>query len=134
MAGSSSPPTRMGIYSPSVEMPPKSPLCCKGHFNFTPLLGLGPPYSAWSLQEASGKDLSDAVDIRGSKDRFACFPGGSVSEEPAAVQETHVQSLGREDPLGKETANYSSILAWKIPWTEKTDGLQSIESQRLGHD
>ena len=50
------------------------------------------------------------------------------------MQETHVQSLGQEDPLEKETANYSSILAWKIPWTEKTDGLQSIESQRLGHD
>ena len=46
-----------------------------------------------------------------------------------AIQETQVQSLGQEDLLEKEMATLSSILAWRIPWTEKPGGLQSIESQ-----
>ena len=45
-----------------------------------------------------------------------------------------VQFLGREDPLEKEMAIYSSILAWKIPWTEEPDRLQSMGLQRMGHD
>jgi len=48
-----------------------------------------------------------------------------------AMQETQVQSLGREDPLKKETATQSSILAWRIPWTEEPVGLQSMGSQRV---
>ena len=48
--------------------------------------------------------------------------------------ETRVQSLGREDPLEKEMAIYSSILAWKIPWTEESGRLQSMGLQRVGHD
>ena len=48
----------------------------------------------------------------------------------STVQETWVQSLGREDPLEKEMATHSSILAWKIPWTEEPGGLQSMGSQR----
>ena len=47
-------------------------------------------------------------------------------------QETGVQSLGQENPLEKEMATHSSILAWKISWTEKPGGLQSMESQRVG--
>ena len=50
------------------------------------------------------------------------------------VWETWVQSLGWEDPLEKEMATHSSILAWKIPWTEKPGGLQSMGSQKVGHD
>ena len=50
------------------------------------------------------------------------------------MQETQVQSLGREDPLEKEMATHSSTLAWKIPWTEKPSRLQSMGSQRDGHD
>ena len=50
------------------------------------------------------------------------------------MQENCVQSLGREDPLGKEMATYSSILAWEIPWTEEPGGLQSTGSQRVGQD
>ena len=49
------------------------------------------------------------------------------------MQETQVQSLGGEDPLEKEMATHSSILAWKIPWTEESRGLQSIELQRVTH-
>ena len=51
-----------------------------------------------------------------------------------AMQETRVQSLGPEDPLEKEMATHSSILAWKIPWTEKPGRLQSTGSQRVGHN
>ena len=51
-----------------------------------------------------------------------------------AMQETQVQSLGWEDPLEKEMAAHSSILAWKIPWTKEPGRLQSMGSQRIGHD
>ena len=51
-----------------------------------------------------------------------------------AMQEAWVQSLGREDPLEKEMATHSSTLAWKIPWTEEPGRLQSMGSQRVGHD
>ena len=51
-----------------------------------------------------------------------------------AMWETWVRSLGQEDPLEKEMATHSSILAWRIPWTEELGGLQSTGSQRVGHD
>ena len=50
------------------------------------------------------------------------------------IQETQVQSLGREDPLEEGTATHSRILAWRIPWTEEPGGLQSMGSQRVRHD
>ena len=50
------------------------------------------------------------------------------------IQETWVRSLGWEDPLEKEMTTHSSILAWRIPWTEKPGGLQSMGSQRVGYD
>ena len=55
-------------------------------------------------------------------------------ENPLAVQEIRVWSLGREDPLGKEVATLSSIFAWRIPWEEDTGRLQSMESQKFGHN
>ena len=57
----------------------------------------------------------------------------SVKSLPA-VPETQVQSLSQEIPLEKEMATHSSILAWRIPWTEEPDGLQSIGSRRVGYD
>ena len=51
-----------------------------------------------------------------------------------AMWETRVRSLGWEDPLEKETATHSSTLAWKILWTEEPGRLQSMGSQRVGHD
>ena len=51
-----------------------------------------------------------------------------------AMQETWVLSLGWEDPLEKEMATQSSVLAWRIPWTEEPGRLQSSGSQRVGHD
>ena len=50
------------------------------------------------------------------------------------MQETWIQSLGQEDPLEKEMATHSSTLAWKIPWMEEPKRLQSMGSQRVGHD
>ena len=50
-----------------------------------------------------------------------------------AMQETQVQSLGQEDALEDGMATHSSILAWRIPWTEEPGGLQAMESQRVGH-
>ena len=58
------------------------------------------------------------------------IPSGSVVKNPPAMQETWVQSLVLEDPLEKGMATHSSILAWRIPWTEKPDGLQSMWSQK----
>ena len=55
-------------------------------------------------------------------------------KNPPEMQETQVQFLGREDPLEKELATHSSILAWRIPWTEDTGGLQSKVFQRVGQD
>ena len=57
--------------------------------------------------------------------RLKCLP---------AMRETWVRSLGPEDPLEKEMATHSSILAWRTPWTEEPGGLQSTGSQRVGHD
>ena len=62
---------------------------------------------------------------------------GSVAqrvEHLPAMQETQVQSLGREDPLEKGLAIHSSILAWRILWTEEPGGLQFVDSQSIGHD
>ena len=57
--------------------------------------------------------------------RLKCLP---------AMRENWVRSLGWEDPLEKEMATHSSILAWRIPWTEEPGGLQSTGSQRVGYD
>ena len=55
-------------------------------------------------------------------------------KNPPLMQEIQVRSLGQEDPLEKEMATHSSTLAWKIPWTEEPGRLQSMGSQRVGHD
>ena len=59
--------------------------------------------------------------------------GGSDAKESPAVQETQVQSLSWEDPLEKRMETHSSILAWRIPWTDEAGELQSMGSQRFGH-
>ena len=64
------------------------------------------------------------------------FPSGSVVKNMPAMQEMqemHVRSLGREDPLEEGMATHSSILAWKIPWTEEPGGLQPMGLQRVRH-
>ena len=61
----------------------------------------------------------------------AAFPGGSSVKSLLAMWETWVRSLGWEDPLEKEMAAHSNILAWRIPWTEEPGGLQSTGSQSV---
>ena len=55
-------------------------------------------------------------------------------KNPPAMQDTRVRSLGQKAPLEKEMATHASILAWRIPRTEEPGGLQSMGSQRVGHD
>ena len=62
------------------------------------------------------------------------FPGGSDGKEYTCNSGDLVQSLGWEDPLEKGKATHSSILAWRIPWTEEPGRLQSMGLQRVGHD
>ena len=62
------------------------------------------------------------------------LPGGSVVKNLPAVQEPRSQSLGREDPLDKGMATQSSILAWRISWTEESGGLQSMGSQSVRYN
>ena len=66
------------------------------------------------------------------------FDGASLValmvKNPPALQEMCVPSLGWEDPLEKGMATHSSILDWRIPWKEEPGGLQSVGSQRVGHD
>ena len=52
----------------------------------------------------------------------------------STMKEIQVRSLGQEDPLEKEMATHSSTIAWKMPWLEEPDRLQSMGSQRVGHD
>ena len=67
-------------------------------------------------------------------DTYHCiFLVAQQIKNPPAMCETWVRSLGREDPLEKEMATHSSILAWRIPWTEEPGELQSTGSQRVRH-
>ena len=72
--------------------------------------------------------IPDAFDYK-----WASLVAHTVKRLPA-VQETWVQSLGQEDPPEKEMATHSRIPTWKIPWTEDPGRLQSMGSQRVGHD
>ena len=62
------------------------------------------------------------------------FPVGSDGKRLPTMWETWVRSLGQKDPLEKEMATPSSTLAWKIPWMEEPGRLQSMGSQKVGHD
>ena len=62
------------------------------------------------------------------------FPIAQMVKNLPAMQETQVQLLGQEDPVEKEMATHSSILAWEIPWAEEPGGLQSVGSQRVGYN
>ena len=88
---------------------------------------LGMFYVAWTLQLLNSP-------IHCFYSCLQSFPGDSVVKNPPAKQETWVQFLGWKDPLEKEMATHSSILDWKIPWTEETGELQSVGSQRVRCD
>ena len=77
--------------------------------------------------------MSDDIASRADED-ISSFLVAQVVKNPPALQETQVQSLGWEEPLEKDVATHSSILARRIAWTEQLGGLQSIGLQRVGHD
>ena len=65
---------------------------------------------------------------------LGAVPGGQTVNKLAAMEETWVRSLGREDHLEEEMATHSSSLVWKISWAEEPDGLQSMGFQRVGQN
>ena len=92
------------------------------------MLSFKPPFSLYSFTFIKKLVISSSLSvIRASlvAQTVKCLP---------TMQETRVRSLGREVPLEKKMATHSSILAWKIPWTEESGRLQSMGSQRVGHD
>ena len=78
------------------------------------------------MQAGLHQNHFECVEDRGQQER-TCLPRQEM-------EETWVRSLGWEDPLEKEMATHSSIIAWKVPWTEELSGLQFMGSQRVGHD
>ena len=79
------------------------------------------------------KELLNLREILGVYFANAGFPGGSAVKNTLATQEMLVPSLGWEDPLEKEMATHSSILAWEIPWTEDSDGLSVVTNHHHHH-
>ena len=92
------------------------------------------PDSETALQEITTSELHVGMGKLPSSNEENSLPGGSVVKNLPAKQEMQVQSLGWEDALEKEMATHSSILAWRIPWTEECGGLESMGSQRVRHD
>ena len=85
-------------------------------------------YSLWGCKES---DMTERLWLHRV---LKGFPGDSVVKNLPVMQEMQVQSLGWEDPLEKEMATHSSILAWRSPWTEEPGRLQSIGLQRVRDD
>ena len=86
-------------------------------------------YSPWGRQESDTTNwlTQHSIHISG-------FPSGSKVKNPLITQGKQIHSPGQADPLEKGTATHSSILAWRIPWTEEPGGLQSTGSQKVRHD
>ena len=95
-----------------------------------------PKYSAHNTDQRKkaespnwyGRDISITVEEHGTSQV------AQMVKTLSAMWETWVQSLSGEDPLEKEMATQSSILAWRLPWTEEPGGLQPMGSERVGHD
>ena len=88
----------------------------------------------WPPHAKSWTRLSDWTDWLNCNLEMPASPMAQMVLNQPAMQEAWVRSLGGEDPLEKEMATHSSILAWRIPWTEEPGRLQSTGSQRVGHD
>ena len=78
--------------------------------------------------------MNDGEDMMKMEPSYQASLVAQMVKHLPAMQETWVQSLGQEDPLGKEMATHSSTLAWKILWLEEPGRLQSMGSQRVGHN
>ena len=96
------------------------------------LYNISKSINSWQIDGETVDTVADFI-LGGSKITRTSLVAQTVKRLPA-MRETWVQSLGREDPLEKEMAIHSSILAWTIPWTEKLSRLQSTGLQRVGHD
>ena len=81
-----------------------------------------------------GSNVLDRMQLLNSESLLWASPVALVVKNLPAKQEMWVRSLGQEDPLEKEMATHCSILAWEIPWTEELGGLESMRSQRVGHN
>ena len=88
----------------------------------------------YGISKQTNKQVATEKELFRKVLRKSGFARGSVVKNLPAMQETQVQPLGLKDPLEKGTATHSCTLAWRIPQTEKPGGLQSMESQRVGHD
>ena len=109
---------------------------------------VGNPSSIPGLGRSTGEGKGYPLQYSGLKNSMDCIVHGVRKSQTQLsnfhftlrlkclppMWETRVSSLGREDPLEKEMATHSSILAWRIPWTEELGRLQSMGSQRVGHD
>ena len=108
--------------------------------SYLPLAPPGKPKMVWSLRKKKDWQVNTWPSnftfryLTHRMKTYGASPSGSEIKNLPAMQETWVQVLGWEDPLEKEMATHSSILAWKIPWAEKLCGLQSMGSQRVRHD
>ena len=87
-----------------------------------------------SIPKAMPKNAQTTTQLHSSHMLAGTFLVAQMVKHLSAMQEIWVQSLGREDPLEKEMATHSSTFAWKIPWTEEPGRLQSMGSQRVGHE
>ena len=129
----------------------KESACNEGDLDSVPGLGKSPREGQGYLLQYSG--LENSMDrgawqstVHGvtkhrtllSRFHFSLLSWASLVAQTVKnlpiIQETRIQSLGQEHPLEKGMATYSSILAWRIPWTEEPGSLQSIGSQRVKHD
>ena len=114
----------------------KESACNVGNLGLIPGLGRSPgkgkgyPLQYSGLEYCKESDLTEQLSLSLLRASLVA----QMVEHLSAMLETRVQSLGWEDPLEKATAPHFSTLAWKIPWTEEPDRLQSLGSQRVGHD
>ena len=114
-----------GLPFPSPKKDPRTPLLLEERLQYRPnttAISLPAP------RQGGGGEFLELTSL--------CEPNlvAQKAKSLPAMRETWVQSLAWEDPLEKEMATHSSILAWRIPWTEEPGGLPSMSSQRVGHD
>ena len=89
----------------------------------------------WGAGHHEASPTQTVAGVRLNRSNFSWgFPSVQTVKNVPAMHESWVQSLDREDPLEKTMETHSSILAWRIPWTEEPGRLQSRGSQRIGHD
>ena len=96
--------------------------------------GSGVGQGRWALPVPASSPALGPTKNAGKDEALQFSPGSSAVKNLPEMRETQVRPLGQEDALEKERATHSSILAWRIPWSEESGGLQSMGSQRVGQD